>query len=53
MRARMLSLAGLVLLLAGCASAWQAGNRPIPGDFESHRVEQINATGGPSVRDGR
>ena len=53
MRSRVLSLAGLAMLLAGCASSWEGGTKPVPGDFETHRIEQINGAGGPTVRSDR
>jgi len=45
MRGRLLALALLTLVAAGCATQPTGSERPIPGMNDTHRVEQINASG--------
>ena len=49
MRGRLLTLALLTLVAAaGCATQQAGTERPIPGMNDTHRVEQINASGARS-----
>ncbi len=45
MRGRLLVLTVVLLAAAGCTTQRDSSGREIPGMNDSHRVEQINASG--------